>query len=82
MSSFINKLRQKPADVKNRIALIVAGSITILLVLIWMLVLKNQNQNDDIKKRSVGEDLRPLMMIFGGAKDDFSQMRENIRNSE
>lgn len=82
MSSFVKKLRQKPDDVKNRIAIITAVSVTLIIVLVWMLVLKNKNSDDDIKKRSMRDDLRPLMMIFGGAKEDLNKIRENVKTNE
>jgi hypothetical protein len=72
MSSFINKLRQKPEDVRNRIAIFTAISLTFLIIGVWMLVVKNQNTEEGVKERSVREDLKPLMMIFGdiNKKDD------------
>jgi hypothetical protein len=82
MASFVKKLRQKPDDVKNRIAIITAVSVTLIIVLIWMLVLKNKNSDDDIKKRSMRDDLRPLMIIFGGAKEDLNKIRENVKTNE
>ncbi len=82
MSSFINNLRQRPRDVRNKIAIISAMSLTFIIVLIWLLVVKNGKTNEDINKRSAGEDLKPLMMIFSGFKDGVSESKANISNEE
>ncbi|MDQ5901678.1 MAG: hypothetical protein QG580_393 [Patescibacteria group bacterium] len=69
MSSFVNKLKQKPEDVRNRIAIFTAISLTAIIVGLWMLVAQNKNTQDEVKERSMREDLKPLMMIFGKSKE-------------
>ena len=69
MISFINKLKQKPEDVRNRIAIFTAISLTIIIVGLWLLVVRNKNTEEDVKERSMREDLKPLMMIFGKSKE-------------
>lgn len=69
MSSFINKLKQKPEDFRNRIAIFTAISLTAIIVGLWMLVAQNKNTQDEVKERSMREDLKPLMMIFGKSKE-------------
>ncbi len=80
--SFVKKLKSRPEDIKNRIAIFAAISVTAIIVLVWMLVLKNRNTDEDVNKRSMREDLKPLMMIFGGAKDGFNEIKNNTKNTE
>ncbi len=82
MSGFIHNLRQKPADVRNKIAIISAMSITLLIVGVWILVMRNGKTEEDVTRRSAGEDLKPLMMIFGGFKDGVADVKENINNTK
>ncbi len=82
MSSFVHNLKKKPIDVKNRIAIFAAISFTFVIVGIWLLVVRNSKTDKDIAERSAGEDLKPLMMIFGGAKDGFNDIKTNIKNSK
>lgn len=76
MSGFIEKLKQKPDDVKNRIAIFIAISVTVIIALLWMMVLRNQSTDDVVRQRSSGEDLKPLFMIFGNAKEAFDNIKE------
>lgn len=80
MLAFVHNLKQKPLDVRNRIAIISAMSVTLLIVGIWLLVVKNGKTEKDVAERSAGEDLKPLMMIFGGAKEKFKDVKENINS--
>jgi hypothetical protein len=82
MSSFVKKLQNKSSDYKNRVAIFAAISITAIIVVVWMLVLKNRNTTEDVNRRSMSENLRPLMMIFGGAKTDFNEIRSNVKSTE
>ncbi|MEZ4103326.1 MAG: hypothetical protein R3B55_02070 [Candidatus Paceibacterota bacterium] len=80
MLGFVHKLRQKPEDVRNKFAIIFAMSLTLLIVGIWMLFLRSGKTEKDIVEKSTGEDLKPLMMIFGGAKDKFKELKKDISN--
>jgi len=82
MSGFVQNLKQKPQDVRNRIAIISAMSITLLIVGIWFLVVKNSKTEEDVVERSTSEDLKPLMMIFGNAKESFNKVKTNINSSK
>jgi len=82
MSSFVHNLKKKPIDVKNRIAIFAAISVTFVIVGIWLLVVRNSKTDKDVADRSAGEDLKPLMMIFGGAKDGLNKVKTNIKNSK
>jgi hypothetical protein len=82
MSGFVHNLKQKPQDVRNRIAIISAMSITLIIVGIWLLVVRNGKTDEDVVERSAREDLKPLMMIFGGAKENFQDVKENINSAK
>lgn len=82
MSGFVQNLKQKPQDVKNRIAIISAMSVTLLIVGVWLLVKQNTKTDEEILKRSGSEDLKPLMMIFGNAKESFNKVKTNINSSK
>ena len=81
MSAFIQKLKQKPEDVKNRIAIFSAIVITLLIVGAWILVMKNQNTDKVVNERSAGETLKPLFMIFGNAKDGFGSLKADVNSN-
>lgn len=82
MSGFVHNLKQKPIDVRNRIAIISAMSVTLIIVGIWFLVIKNGKTDEDTVKKSASEELKPLMMIFGGAKEGFKDVKTNINNAK
>jgi len=76
----IDNLRQKPADVRNRMAIFISIGLTFLIVVLWLLIVKNKRTDDDVTRRSVGEDLKPLMMIFGGTKGKIETTQNNIKS--
>ncbi len=63
-------MKDKPEDVKNRFAILVAISVTVIIVGIWLLVMKSGRTSDEVNKKSISDDLKPLMMIFGNAKEE------------
>lgn len=80
MHAFVQKLQQKPSDVRNRIAIFVAISLTFLIVGMWLLVKENKNTEKEVTERSMNEDLKPLLMIFKGAQSGFDNIRGSIKN--
>ncbi len=82
MSGFVHNLKQKPSDVRNRIAIFSAMSATVIIVGIWFLVIKNGKTDEEVVKKSASEDLKPLMMIFGGAKEGFKEVKTNINSTK
>lgn len=81
MTTFIQKLKSKPEDVKNRIAIFSAIGLTALIVLVWIMVIKNNNTNEAVTKRSSGEDLKPLFMIFGNVKEGFGSLKADVNSN-
>ena len=82
MSGFVHNLKQKPEDVRNKIAFIAAMSLTLLIVGIWILFIRSGNTDEEVVERSTGEELKPLMMIFGGAKENFQKIKTNINSKK
>ena len=76
MKSFVHKLKEKPDDIKNRIAIFAAISVTVLIVGLWFLVIKNKGTPSEASNASMRDDLKPLLMIFNGAKDGLSEMKK------
>lgn len=72
-------MRTKSDAAKNKFALILAGSITLVIIGIWILVLQNQKTPDEVVTKSRSEDLKPLFMIFSKAKDDFKDIKTEIQ---
>ncbi len=75
---WLEKARNGSKSFKNRLAIILAVSITLLIVGLWVLVLKNKNTTDEVKASSTSESLKPLFMIFQNAKLDFKNVKENF----
>ncbi len=82
MSSIFHNLKDKPEDVKNRAALFIAISLTLVIVGIWLLVIKNKNTDADVNEKSIGQEIKPLMMIFGKAGTEFKGIKENINSTK
>ena len=82
MFGIFHNLKDKPEDVRNRAALFIAMSLTLVIVGIWLLVIKNKNTEESVSQRSVGEEIKPLMMIFGKAGTDFKEIKENINSTK
>lgn len=82
MFALFHNLKNKPDDVRNRAAIFIAISLTVLIVGIWFMVVKNQKTEEEVKNRSVSEDIKPLMMIFGGAKEKFQEVKTNINSTK
>lgn len=76
---WIRKARLQSNSTKNKIALIFAAAITLLIVGLWLLVLQNRNTPDEIVADSKSSELKPLFMIFKNAKDDFKDIKTDIK---
>ncbi len=79
---WLAKMRLKSDASKNKLALVVAGLITLLVVGIWILILKNQKTSDEVVTKSKSDELKPLFMIFKKAKEDFKTIKTDIRESK
>ena len=82
MFAFIHNLKSKPTDVRNRAAIFIAISFTVLIVGIWFMVVKNEKTDEEVQTKSMREEIKPLMMIFGKAGKGFSEIKENISNTK
>lgn len=76
----LHKMRQKSDGEKNKLAIIFAASITLIIVLIWFLAIKNQKGDEVAKTNSMAENLKPLSLIFKNAKVEFKGLKENAKN--
>lgn len=76
---WLQKARSQSDSSKNKIALIAATIITAIIVGIWILVLQNRKTSDEVVAESKSNDLKPLFMIFKGAKEDFQDIKANVR---
>lgn len=79
---WLQKARSQSDSSKNKIALIAAGIITALIVGTWILALKNQKTPDIAVAESKSSELKPLFMIFKGAKEDFYEIKENVKSNK
>jgi len=73
--SLIEKARMLPSGQRNKVAIIAAASITVIIVSIWLVVRRSETDDGAIRSRSTAEDLQPLFMIFKGAKKDFKEIK-------
>lgn len=79
---WLQKIRAQSDSSKNKIALVAAGIVTAIIVSTWLLVLRNQKTGDEIVAESKSDELKPLFMIFKGAKEDFKDIKENAKRSK
>ncbi len=82
MSEWLQKARSGTDGTKNKIAIFGAVTVTVIIVIIWLLVIKQKNTDRVVKTESAREDLRPLFMIFKSAKDNFSNIKTDIRTQK
>lgn len=82
MSEWLQKARMHSDSTKNKIAIIFATSVTLIIVAIWFLLIRQKNVDDVAKADSAREDLKPLFMIFKGAKEDFKNIKTDIKNQK
>lgn len=79
---WLQKIRGQSDSSKNKIALIGAGIVTVIIVSVWILVLRNQKTDKEIVAESKSDELKPLFMIFKNAKEDFKDVKTNIKNNK
>ncbi len=72
--------RSKSASEKNKIALITAAVLTALIVGIWYLALRDVPEDTAVKENSTAESLKPLFLIFKGAKEEMTEIRKDVKN--
>jgi hypothetical protein len=72
----------KSDGTKNKIAIIFATSITLIIVGLWFLLIRQKDVDDTAKVESSRDDLKPLFMIFKGAKDDFTEIKTDIKEQK
>lgn len=82
MNEWLEKTRNRPDSAKNKIAIIFAASVTLLIAGIWLLVIREKNVDQTVRADSTREDLKPLFMIFKSAKDDFKQIKSDIKSQK
>lgn len=64
---------------KNRIAIISAAVLTALIVGIWYLALRTPDIDASVKENSTAESLKPLFMIFKGAKEEMTEIKSDAK---
>jgi hypothetical protein len=79
---WLQKARLQSDSSKNKIALASAGIITLIIVGVWLLVIKNKKTEDEVVAKSKSQDLKPLFMIFNKAKSDFKDIKQNIESNK
>lgn len=75
MSEMLQKLRSQSDSSKNKFAIIFAAAITLVIVGLWIMVLKNQKTDEVVVEKSKSNELKPLFMIFKNAKEDFANVK-------
>lgn len=77
---FIEKARSMSPSEKNKVALISAATLTALIVGIWFLALRDVPEDSAVKENSTAESLKPLFMIFKGAKQEITEIKKDAKN--
>ncbi len=77
--SVLDKARAMSGSQKNKIAIISAAVITSLIVCIWFLALRPHEEDSAVKENSTAESLKPLFMIFKGAKEDMKTIKSDAK---
>lgn len=89
MFELIEKIRQKPENIKKRIALLTALSFALFIFIIWLAFvlpgIKDREMEKSLSKEEKVE-VTPISGLTGGAytgwsgiKNNFSLMKENIK---
>jgi hypothetical protein len=75
-------MRNKSNNAKNRFAIISAAAITLLVMLLWFLIIKNEQGDETAKLNSTADDLKPLFLIFKDAKEGFNEIKESRQRAK
>jgi hypothetical protein len=76
---WLAKMRSRSDASKSKIAIVFAAAITLLIVGLWLLVLKNKKTDEAVIADSKKEELKPLFMIFSNAKQEFKTIKTNAK---
>lgn len=78
--NLLEKARSGSYSDRNKLAIILAISITVVVVGIWFLVVKTKNVDDEFKDNAKNDSLKPLFMLFNKATKDFKDVKDNFTN--
>lgn len=76
----LEKVRGMSHADKNKISLILSAFITAVIVLIWFLALRAPKVDVVVEENSTAQSLKPLFMIFKGAKDEISEIKSEAQD--
>ena len=76
----LEKARGMSNGDKNKLSLILSASLTAVIVLVWFLALRAPKVDVVAEENSTAQSLKPLFMIFKGAKDEISEIKSEAQN--
>ncbi len=79
---WLAKIRSQSEATKTKLAIIFAAAITLLIVALWLLIMRNGKTSDEVVTKSKSNELKPLFMIFKTAKEDFKEIKTDIKTQK
>ena len=76
----LEKARGMSNGDKNKLSLILSASLTAVIVLVWFLALRAPKVDVVSEENSTAQSLKPLFMIFKGAKDEISEIKSEAQD--
>jgi amino acid permease len=83
----IEKLRKKPEAARNRIAILTAAAITVIIFLVWLSVLGVRVDNTEENTANAGDSASPISIlgdniadIIENVKSQINALKEGIEN--
>lgn len=76
MLDYLEKLRKKPLYYRKRVAVITAGAITFIILVIWYSTLNFDMGADVVSSKAVPDELKPLQQIKAGVLDFYAILKE------
>lgn len=79
---WLSKMRSQSDATKTKIAIAFAAVITLLIVGLWIMVMKSDKTADEAVTKSKSDELKPLFMIFKGAKEDWKTIKTEFKENK
>lgn len=84
MKNIIDRLKQKPEKVREQIAILAAGGVTLIVIVIWVFSLSNRFKSPGITTQDDGTTVapeKPFGVLFDSLKNSFdNQSNSGITN--
>ncbi|KKU67308.1 MAG: hypothetical protein UX89_C0016G0011 [Parcubacteria group bacterium GW2011_GWA2_47_16] len=76
MMEYLEHLRKKPLHYRKRVAVLIASTITVLILLIWLSTFNFVSDTNVLDSKTIAEELKPLEQIKASVIDFYASLKE------